>query len=451
MARVELIMPKMGESVSEATIITWNKEIGENVELDETIVEIATDKVDSEVPSTHEGKLVEKLFEVDDLVQVGQAFAILEVDGGDDSNSSPKAEEKPVAVEENVSSKTEAVAEKVEEVIEVEKAAPIANIGDRFYSPLVRSMASKENIGIDELNSIPGTGKDGRVSKADMINYLNSRTSTPQTTAANTEKVEPKKETKSEAPKAEPIKTSPTPIANTGDIEIVEMDRMRKLISAHMTMSKSTSAHITSFVEADMTNIVKWRNSVKEDFKSREGQNITFTPIIIEAMAKAVKDFPMINVSVDGTNIHVHKNVNVGMAAALPDGNLIVPVIKQCQDKNLVGITKSVNDLASRARAGKLDPDDIQGGTITMTNVGTFGNLMGTPIINQPQVAIMACGVIKKKPVVLETEHGDVIAIRHMMFLSLSYDHRVVDGALGGQFVRKVADYLEQFDTTKVV
>ena len=451
MARVELIMPKMGESVSEATIITWNKEVGENVELDETIVEIATDKVDSEVPSTHEGKLVEKLFEVDDLVQVGQAFAILEVDGGDDSNSSPKAEEKPVGVEENVSSKTEAVAEKVEEVIEVEKAAPIANIGDRFYSPLVRSMASKENIGIDELNAIPGTGKDGRVSKADMINYINSRTATPQTTAANTEKVEPKKEIKSEAPKAEPIKTSPTPIANTGDVEIVEMDRMRKLISAHMTMSKSTSAHITSFVEADMTNIVKWRNSVKEDFKSREGQNITFTPIIIEAMAKAVKDFPMINVSVDGTNIHIHKNVNVGMAAALPDGNLIVPVIKQCQDKNLVGITKSVNDLASRARAGKLDPDDIQGGTITMTNVGTFGNLMGTPIINQPQVAIMACGVIKKKPVVLETEHGDVIAIRHMMFLSLSYDHRVVDGALGGQFVRKVADYLEQFDTTTIV
>ena len=451
MARVELIMPKMGESVSEATIITWNKEVGENVELDETIVEIATDKVDSEVPSTHEGKLVEKLFEVDDLVQVGQAFAILEVDGSDDSNRSPKAEEKPVGVEENVSSKTEAVAEKVEEVIEVEKAAPIANIGDRFYSPLVRSMASKENIGIDELNSIPGTGKDGRVSKADMINYINSRTATPQTTAANTEKLEPKKEIKSEAPKAEPIKTSPTPIANTGDVEIVEMDRMRKLISAHMTMSKSTSAHITSFVEADMTNIVKWRNSVKEDFKAREGQNITFTPIIIEAMAKAVKDFPMINVSVDGTNIHIHKNVNVGMAAALPDGNLIVPVIKQCQDKNLVGITKSVNDLASRARAGKLDPDDIQGGTITMTNVGTFGNLMGTPIINQPQVAIMACGVIKKKPVVLETEHGDVIAIRHMMFLSLSYDHRVVDGALGGQFVRKVADYLEQFDTTKVV
>ena len=451
MARVELIMPKMGESVSEATIITWNKEIGENVELDETIVEIATDKVDSEVPSTHEGKLVEKLFEVDDLVQVGQAFAILEIDGADDSNVSPQVEEKTVAVEENVSTNTEAAVEKTEEVIEGEKAVPIANTGDRFYSPLVRSMASKENIGIDELNAIPGTGKDDRVSKADMINYLNSRAATPQATTDTTEKAEPKKEIKSEAPKAEPVKTSPTPIANTGDVEIVEMDRMRKLISAHMTMSKSTSAHITSFVEADMTNIVKWRNSVKEDFKAREGQNITFTPIIIEAMAKAVKDFPMINVSVDGTNIHIHKNVNVGMAAALPDGNLIVPVIKQCQDKNLVGITKSVNDLAYRARAGKLDPDDIQGGTITMTNVGTFGNLMGTPIINQPQVAIMACGVIKKKPVVLETEHGDVIAIRHMMFLSLSYDHRVVDGALGGQFVRKVADYLEQFDTTTVV
>ena len=439
-------MPKMGESVSEATIISWTKEIGENVELDETIVEIATDKVDSEVPSTHEGKLVEKLFEADDLVQVGQAFAILET-GGDDGatesvetvkeTSAPAAEEIPApAVEETPKTK--------------EKAAPISNTGDRFYSPLVRNMAAKENIGIEELNTIPGTGKDGRVSKADMVSYLKNRTGAPKAVATpqETQSVE---DVKTEAPKAEKQKPASTPIANTGDTEIVEMDRMRKLISAHMTMSKATSAHITSFVEADMTNIVNWRNSVKEDFKAREGQNITFTPIIIEAMAKAVKDFPMINVSVDGTNIHIHKNVNVGMAAALPDGNLIVPVIKHCQDKNLVGITKSVNDLATRARAGKLDPDDIQGGTITMTNVGTFGNLMGTPIINQPQVAIMACGVIKKKPVVMETEYGDVIAIRHMMFLSLSYDHRVVDGALGGQFVRKVADYLEGFDTSTIV
>tara|TARA_B100000405_G_scaffold260724_1_gene196206 strand:+ start:357 stop:1712 length:1356 start_codon:yes stop_codon:yes gene_type:complete len=451
MARVELIMPKMGESVSEATIISWTKEIGENVELDETIVEIATDKVDSEVPSTHEGKLVEKLFEADDLVQVGQAFAILETDGDDGATESVETvEETPApAVEETPAPAVE------ETPKNEEKAAPISNTGDRFYSPLVRNMAAKENIGIEELNTIPGTGKDGRVSKADMVSYLKNRTGAPKAEApkpvATPQESQPVEEVKTEAPKTEKPKPASTPIANTGDVEIVEMDRMRKLISAHMTMSKATSAHITSFVEADMTNIVNWRNSVKEDFKAREGQNITFTPIIIEAMAKAVKDFPMINVSVDGTNIHIHKNVNVGMAAALPDGNLIVPVIKHCQDKNLVGITKSVNDLATRARAGKLDPDDIQGGTITMTNVGTFGNLMGTPIINQPQVAIMACGVIKKKPVVMETEYGDVIAIRHMMFLSLSYDHRVVDGALGGQFVRKVADYLEGFDTSTIV
>ena len=452
MARVELIMPKMGESVSEATIITWSKEVGEHVELDETIVEIATDKVDSEVPSTHEGKLVEKLFEADDLVQVGEAFAILETEGGEEIRET--VAETPVS-----EVKSEAVSKPQEQSSNntPQEKVVVKNSSDRFYSPLVRSMASKEGIGIDELNQIPGSGKDGRVSKSDMINYLQNRsvstTQTSNTAKTSSVKVEeaPKMENKIETPKETTQPKSTTKIPNTGDVEIVEMDRMRKLISAHMTMSKSTSAHITSFVEADMTNIVNWRNSVKEDFKAREGQNITFTPIIIEAMAKAVKDFPMINVSVDGTNIHIHKNVNVGMAAALPDGNLIVPVIKECQNKNLVGITKSVNDLATRARAGKLNPDDIQGGTITMTNVGTFGNLMGTPIINQPQVAIMACGVIKKKPVVLETEHGDVIAIRHMMFLSLSYDHRVVDGALGGQFVRKVADYLEQFDTTTIV
>ena len=445
-------MPKMGESVSEATIITWSKEVGEHVELDETIVEIATDKVDSEVPSTHEGKLIEKLFEADDLVQVGEAFAILETEGGEEVKET--AAENPVIEE-----KSEAKNKPQEQtnIVTTEEKVVVKNSSDRFYSPLVRSMATKEGIGIDELNEIPGSGKDGRVSKSDMISYLNNRdTATTQiSNVAETSSVKvneaPKMEDKIEILKETTQPKSSTKIPNTGDVEIVEMDRMRKLISAHMTMSKSTSAHITSFVEADMTNIVNWRNSVKEDFKAREGQNITFTPIIIEAMAKAVKDFPMINVSVDGTNIHIHKNVNVGMAAALPDGNLIVPVIKECQNKNLVGITKSVNDLATRARAGKLNPDDIQGGTITMTNVGTFGNLMGTPIINQPQVAIMACGVIKKKPVVLETEHGDVIAIRHMMFLSLSYDHRVVDGALGGQFVRKVADYLEQFDTTTIV
>ena len=444
MARVELIMPKMGESVSEATVIAWTKEVGEMVELDETIIEIATDKVDSEVPSTNEGKLIEKLFEADDLVQVGEPFAILEV-GGEDKTAKEEIKSIPATTEQNITE--EKVSQKLEESKPIIKSS-----GDRFYSPLVRSMASKENISSDELNNIPGSGNDGRVTKSDMISYLKNRDlKTLSSTKPIIEKVvvqSNKTETKATT-KASTNHTAP--ISNTGDTEIVEMDRMRKLISAHMTMSKSTSAHITSFVEADMTNIVNWRNSVKAGFKVREGQNITFTPIIIEAMAKAVKDFPMINVSVNGTNIHIHKNVNIGMAAALPDGNLIVPVIKECQNRNLVGITKSVNDLASRARGGKLKPDDIQNGTITMTNVGTFGNLMGTPIINQPQVAILACGVIKKKPVVLETEHGDVIAIRHMMFLSLSYDHRVVDGALGGQYVRRVADYLEQFDKETIV
>jgi len=440
MARVELIMPKMGESVSEATIISWSKNIGDMVELDETIVEIATDKVDSEVPSTHEGKLIEILFEVDAVVKVGEPFAILETSGEDEVSITVSNESSAP-----VSSALAAVNKEIEES---EKTTKIKNSGDRFYSPLVKNMASQESIGIEELDSIIGTGNNGRVTKSDMISYLKDRVPGTNKTAKEELAVASEKE---EKPTSESTATSSVNIPETGSVEIVEMDRMRKLISAHMTMSKSTSAHITSFVEADMTNIVKWRNSVKESFKKKEGQNITFTPIIIEAMAKAVKDFPMINVSVNGTKIHIHKNVNVGMAAALPDGNLIVPVIKECQNKNLVGITKLANDLAVRARAGDLKPDEIQGGTITMTNVGTFGNLMGTPIINQPQVAIMACGIIKKKPVVLETEHGDVIAIRHMMFLSLSYDHRVVDGALGGQFVRKVADYLEQFDVNQKV
>tara|TARA_B100000700_G_scaffold306695_1_gene382163 strand:+ start:142 stop:1449 length:1308 start_codon:yes stop_codon:yes gene_type:complete len=431
MAKVELIMPKMGESVSEATIISWSKNIGDLVELDETIVEIATDKVDSEVPSTHEGKLVEMLFQQDDIVKVGQAFAILETEEEEEeeeesnNTSMPSKDLESDKVEEVIKST-------VTEAIENTKIK-ITNSGERFYSPLVKNMAIKEGINIEELEKIPGSGKDNRVTKSDMIEYIKNKQTSP--------KLEKTIHTKIES-------TEPThPISDNDNVEIVEMDRMRKLISSHMTMSKQTSAHITSFVEADMTNIVNWRNKVKDKFKQREGQNITFTPIIIEAMAKAVKDFPMINVSVNETNIHIHKNINIGMAAALPDGNLIVPVIKECQHKNLVGITKSVNDLATRARSGKLNPDDIQEGTITMTNVGTFGNLMGTPIINQPQVAIMACGVIKKKPVVLELDHGDVIAIRHMMYLSLSYDHRVVDGALGGKFVKKVADYLEKFDT----
>ena len=435
----------MGESVSEATIISWSKNIGDTIELDETIIEIATDKVDSEVPSTHEGKLVEMLFQADDVVQVGQPFAILETDE-DDQEETPLV--KSEALVNQPSNNESPISIKEENKISEEKI--VKSMSDRFYSPLVKSIASQEGIPFEELEKIKGTGNEGRVTKSDILTYIQSRNTQP-----TNEDIISKTSVTKESSEVNEVKTEITAtrvnIPNTGGTEIVEMDRMRKLISAHMTKSKSTSAHITSFVEADMTSIVNWRNSVKDNFKKKEGQNITFTPIIIEAMAKAVKDFPMINVSVDGTNIHIHKNVNIGMAAALPDGNLIVPVIKECQNKNLIGITKSVNDLAVRARKGALKPDDIQGGTITMTNVGTFGNLMGTPIINQPQVAIMACGVIKKKPVVLETADGDVIAIRHMMFLSLSYDHRVVDGALGGQFVRKVADYLEQFDNNQTI
>ena len=441
MARVELILPKMGESVTEATLISWSKNVGDMVEMDETIVEIATDKVDSEVPSTHDGKLVEQLFSADDVIKVGETFAILEIEG---------EEEVVIPKTETITSEKDRAQEEVVEEVEISvkiKSPQITNNGDKFYSPLVRNIAAEEGISMEELSNITGTGKNARVTKTDILSHIKNR----NVISAGTTKTNEMSKEKDDIKAAEPQKHTPTPIVDTGNVEIIEMDRMRKLISNHMTMSKATSAHITSFVEADMTNIVNWRNSIKVDFKKREGQNITFTPIIIEAMVKAVKDFPMINVSVDGTNIHIHKNVNIGMAAALPDGNLIVPVIKEAQNKNLVGITKSVNDLATRARSSQLNPDDINGGTITMTNVGTFGNLMGTPIINQPQVAIMACGVNKNKPVVLEAEYGDVIAIRHMMFLSLSYDHRVVDGALGGQFVRRVADYLEQFDTNTIV
>ena len=448
MARIELIMPKMGESVSEATIISWSKKVGDLVEIDETIIEIATDKVDSEVPSTHEGKLVEMLFNVDDVVNVGQPFAILESAQESDSDGQLEAEEvkEDIAVE-KISQSIEQSVEKIVE--EVNETKVVQSSNDRFYSPLVKNIAKKENVSQSELDSIIGTGKEGRVTKSDILSFIENKTKNPAK-EITTEQIKDE-QTKIKEENVKVDKHQQVPIHNTGDVEIIEMDRMRKLISSHMTMSKATSAHITSMVECDMTNIVNWRSSVKEDFKKREGQNITFTPIIIEAMAKAVKDFPMINVSVEGTKIHIHKNVNIGMAAALPDGNLIVPVIKECQNKNLIGITKSVNDLATRARSSNLNPDDIQGGTITMTNVGTFGNVMGTPIINQPQVAIMAAGAIRKKPAVLETEYGDVIAVRHMMFLSLSYDHRVVDGALGGQFVRKVADYLENFDVNQKI
>ena len=436
MAKIELIMPKMGESVAEATIICWHKEVGDSIEMDETIVEIATDKVDSEVPSSEEGVLVEKLFDVDAIVKVGEAFAIVETSAEDGQSNSPQTQKE----EKEASPQLQVVTEKIEEEIAQvkESVQKIENNGERFYSPLVRSIASEEGLSIKELDSIHGSGKDGRVTKTDLLNYLNNKiqpTTSPKPSASPTPAPAPK------------TVSSPPPTVNiSGDKEIIEMDRMRKLIADHMVMSKQTSPHVTSFVEADVTTLVNWRNRIKGDFKKREGQNITFTPIFIEAVAKAIKDFPMINVSVNGTNIVIHKDINIGMAAALPSGNLIVPVVKGADQMNLMGITKTVNDLANRARNNQLKPDEIQGGTFTLTNVGSFGNVMGTPIINQPQVAIMAVGAIKKKPAVIETPHGDLIGIRHMMFLSLSYDHRIVDGALGGSFLRKVADYLEQFD-----
>ena len=436
MAKVELIMPKMGESVAEATIISWHKEVGETIEMDETIVEIATDKVDSEVPSSLEGKLVEKLFDVDAVVKVGEPFAIIETDADESDTPAP-------AVQEEAAPKVEEVAQKVEEQIEqvTESIQKIENTGDRFYSPLVRSIASEEGISVKELDTISGSGKDGRVTKNDLLQHIENRTSGQQQAAPA-----PKPVINTPPPSPAPKATTPPKVSVSGDSEIIEMDRMRKLIADHMVMSKQTSPHVTSFVEADVTTVVNWRNKVKGEFKQREGQNITFTPIFIEAVAKAIKDFPMINVSVDGTNIVVRKDINIGMAAALPSGNLIVPVVKGADQMNLVGITKTVNDLANRARNNQLKPDEIQGGTFTLTNVGSFGNVMGTPIINQPQVAILAVGAIKKKPAVIETPQGDLIGIRHMMFLSLSYDHRIVDGALGGSFLRRVADYLEQFD-----
>lgn len=440
MARHELIMPKMGESVAEATIINWLKEVGETIEIDEPVLEIATDKVDSEVPSPVEGKLVEILFQVDDVVQVGQVVAVIETEGeGSGSTSAPAAA--PAAAE-----KIEKQVSAAADTASAPKAEIVNGDGTRFYSPLVRSIASEEGIAMAELETITGSGQDGRVTKQDILDYLKNRGSAAPVAA----KAAPAPAKAAAAPAAPAAPSAPAVASQPGD-EIIEMDRMRKLIADHMIMSKRVSPHVTSFVEADVTNLVNWRNKVKNEFLKKEGEKITFTPIFIEAVAKAIRDFPMINVAVDGTNIVKRKDINVGMAAALPSGNLIVPVIKNADQLNLVGLTKKVNDLANRARQNKLKPEDIQGGTYTISNVGTFGNVMGTPIINQPQVAILAVGSIKKKPVVLETPSGDVIAIRHMMFLSHSYDHRVVDGALGGMFVRKVADYLEQFDPNREI
>ena len=438
MAKFELKLPKMGESVAEATITNWLKEVGDTIEEDEAVLEIATDKVDSEVPSEVDGVLVEKLFGPDDVVQVGQTIAIIETEGEvENASETTSTSEQTTENSANVAA--------VEETVNQAKATASIedyNDSDRFYSPLVKNIAKEENISFEELESVKGTGKDGRVTKDDILAYVKNR---------GEQQAKPATQSQASAPQKAAPKPAATPISVNGEDEIIEMSRMGKMISHHMVNSVQTSAHVQSFIEVDVTKIWNWRNKVKNEFAKREGEKLTFTPIFMEAVAKAIKDFPLINISVDGDKIIKRKNINLGMAAALPDGNLIVPIIKNADQLNLVGLAKKVNDLATRARAGKLKPDDTQGGTYTVTNVGTFGSIMGTPIINQPQVGILALGAIRKVPAVIETPDGDFIGIRYKMFLSHSYDHRVVNGALGGQFVQRVAQYLEGFDVDQTV
>ncbi|TXI83868.1 MAG: 2-oxo acid dehydrogenase subunit E2 [Crocinitomicaceae bacterium] len=445
MAQVEIRLPKMGESVTEATITNWLKNVGDNVDMDEPLVEVATDKVDNELPSEAKGTLVKIFFEKDQVAQVGDVIAIISTDGGAvvESTSAPEVVSTPAT--------TAPVVQNA--VVSSVVSSVVAAGSNKFYSPLVRSIADKEGISGSELDSIAGTGQEGRVTKKDILAFVANRGSQPVAVA-------PVASAPAPAAVATPAMNTPTGTAAflnvkepvvlpmPGD-EIIEMDRMRKMISDHMVMSKHVSPHVTSFVEADVTNIVNWRNKVKKEFEKREGESITFTPIFMEAIAKAIKDFPMINVAVNGNQIIKRKDINLGMATALPSGNLIVPVVKNADRLNLTGLAKAVNELARNARNNKLKPEDIQGGTYTVTNVGTFGNVMGTPIINQPQVAILALGAIRKVPAVIETPEGDFIGIRQKMFLSHSYDHRVVDGSLGGMFVRRVADYLEQFDVNR--
>lgn len=530
MARYQLLLPKMGESVAEATIIKWVKNPGDYIDADDAVIDIATDKVDSEVPSPVSGRLVEQLCKADDVVQVGEVVAIIETDDAREEENAPaavtsapqsqpdiaKQATAPVSQQQVVESvRTEQ--DKVPGIDLLEKAQPAlpqrsTNEAPRFYSPLVKHIAFQEKVGADELDSIPGSGSDGRLTKDDLLNYLRIReqkkeaadapppslggyeaaVKVPPVVESIAKVQEPEVENESgqepkslpttqteakpqprpepaiaEQPKSKPLTESATtaqqrstepsikaqaPASSVSGVdEIIEMDRMRRLIAEHMVMSKHTSPHVTSFVEADVTGLVMWRDKIKNSFEKREGEKITFTPIFMEAVVKAIKDFPLINSSVNGTQIIRKAAINISMATALPNGNLIVPVIKQADQLNLLGLTKAVNGLATKARINKLLPDDVKDGTFTITNVGTFGNLMGTPIINQPQVAILAIGAIKKKPAVIETPEGDVIGIRHMMFLSLSYDHRVVDGALGGSFVKRIADYLENWDSNREI
>jgi len=439
MAEIEIRLPKMGESVTEATITNWLKNPGDIIAMDEPLVEVATDKVDNELPSEAEGVLIKQLFQKDEVAQVGDVIAIISTDSEaeievstPDSNNTEKSENLNVA-----NSGLESQKEVLNSISESSRISKNGSNG-KFYSPLVRSIAEKEGLSQNELEKITGSGAEGRVTKKDVLAHL---------TGGVNAKISPTK-SNSVVSTSAPKLSAPVVIPS-GEDQIIEMDRMRKIIADHMVMSKQVSPHVTSYVEADVTNLVNWRNKIKKSYKEREGENITFTPILIEAIVKAIKDFPMINVSVSGTQIIVKKNINIGMATALPTGNLIVPVIKNADRLSLTGLTQSVNKLAANARDNKLKPEDIQGGTYTVTNVGTFGNVMGTPIINQPQAAIMALGAIRKVPAVIETPDGDFIGIRHKMFLSHAYDHRVIDGALGGRFVRKVADYLEEFDINR--
>lgn len=434
MAKIEILIPAMGEGITEATVTQFLKKEGDFVEEEEAIIEIATDKVDSEIPAPISGKIVKFLVAEGDTAEVDQVIAIMVPEGEEysEEDSAPATETKEEAI-------VEKVAEPVS-VVQEEASVSTKTSNGNFISPLVRTIAKKENISNEELELIAGSGEGNRITKKDILAYLDNRSE--QTVV------------KTPAPAAAP-KPVAAPVAHQSydgeNVEVIEMDRMRKLIAQYMVQSKQVSPHVTSFIDVDVTGLVQWRNKVKDEFLKKEGQKLTFTPIFVEAVTKALKDYPMVNVSVDGDKIIRKKFINVGMATALPSGNLIVPVIKSADEKSLVGITKQVNDLADRARANKLQPDEIQGSTFTITNLGAFGSTTGTPIINQPEVAILAVGAIKKKPAVIETPQGDMIGIRNIMVLSLSYDHRVVDGALGGMFLKRVAEYLENFDTERSV
>ena len=444
MSMVDLIMPKLGESIVEATILKWHKNPGDKVAMDETVLDIATDKVDSEVPSTVEGIIKEILYKENDVVPIGKVIARIETDASGEITQSAS----DVASARVSSEQLTAPEEKVVPYVPEERQNTSDNSGGlRFYSPLVLKIAASEGISMSELEKINGTGQDGRVSKKDMMTYLENRKNAPHQKEKSNDQEQAVREVPANVPKQEMATRTET--VYSGNVEIIEMDRMRKMIAKHMIDSQNTSAHVTSFTECDVTNMVLWREKVKKDFEKREGEKITFTPLFVEAIVKAIKKYPLINSSVDGDRIIVKKDINIGMAAAMPSGNLIVPVIKNADMLNLTGLAKQVNTLANNARTNKLKPDDTTNGTFTLTNVGTFGSLMGTPIINQPQVAIMAVGAIKKRPVVVETEQGDSIAIRHMMYISLSYDHRIIDGALGSTFLNAVAKELENFDNKR--